>query len=93
MDDIAARLISFDEMIPALQKTFDCLRKLGLELSAHKCKFGATNIHHLGSKSTRKGNSPRNVKIEKFRRRNKMPNTVKQLKHLFDFVCLSKFHS
>ena len=37
MDDIAAGVNNFDEMIPALRKIFDCLRESGLKFSAHKC--------------------------------------------------------
>ena len=37
IDDIAARVNIFDEMIPALRKMFDCLRESGLKISAHKC--------------------------------------------------------
>ena len=44
MDDIAAGVNKFDEMIPALRKIFDCLRESGLKLSAHKCEFGTTKI-------------------------------------------------
>ena len=34
MDDIAAGVIKFDQMIPVLRKTFDCLQELGSKLSA-----------------------------------------------------------
>ena len=36
VDDIAAGVNNFDEMIPALRKIFDCLRESGLKLSEHK---------------------------------------------------------
>ena len=42
MDDFAAGVNNFDEMIPALRKIFDCLRESGLKVSAHKCEFGLT---------------------------------------------------
>ena len=44
MNDIASGVNKFDEVIPALRKTFDCLRESGLKLSAHKCEFGTTRI-------------------------------------------------
>ena len=44
MDDIAAGVKKFDEMIPALRKIFDCLRESGLKHSPHKCDFGTTKL-------------------------------------------------
>ena len=46
MDDIAAGVNKFNEMIPALRKFFDCFRESGLKLSAHKCEFGTTKIDY-----------------------------------------------
>ena len=86
MDDIAAGVNNFDEMIPALRKIFDCLRESGLKLSAHKCEFGTTKINYLGGTITPKGISPESAKIEKFLRQIRMPNTVKQVKRLIGFV-------
>ena len=86
MDDIAAGVNNFDEMIPALRKIFDCLRESGLKLSAHKCEFGTTKIDYLGSTITPKGISPESTKIEKFLGQIRMPNTVKQVKRLIGFV-------
>ena len=54
MGDIAAGAHVFDEMVPALRETFDCLRDSGLKLSAHKCEFGTTKIVYLGSTITPK---------------------------------------
>ena len=42
MDNIAAGVNNFDEMIPAPRKIFDCLRELGLKLSAHKYELDTT---------------------------------------------------
>ena len=86
MDDIAAKVNHFDEMIPALRKIFDCLRQLGLKLSAHKCEFGTTKIDYLGSTITPKGISPESAKIENFLGQIRMPNIVKQVKRLIGFV-------
>ena len=47
MDDIAAGVNEFEELIPALRKIFDCLRASGLKLAAHKCEFGTTKIDYL----------------------------------------------
>ena len=65
MNDIAAAVSNFDEMIPALRKIFHCLRESALKVSAHKCKFGTTKIDYLGSTITPKGISPRSAKLEK----------------------------
>ena len=66
MDDIAAEVINFDEVIPALRKIFHCLRESGLKLSAHKCEFRTTKIDNLGSTITPKGISPESAKIRNF---------------------------
>ena len=86
MDDIAAGVNRFDEMIPALGKVFDCLRESGLKLSAHKCEFGTTKIDNLGNTNTPKGISPDSAAIEKFLGKIRMPNTVKQVERLIGFV-------
>ena len=86
MDDIAAGPNNFDEMTPALRKSFDCLRESGLKLSAHKCEFGTTKIDYLGSTITPKRISTPSAKIEKFLGQIRMPNTVKQVKGLIGFV-------
>ena len=54
MEDIAAGVNTFDEMIPAIRKKFDCLRESGLKLLSHKCEFGPTKINFLGSTITPK---------------------------------------
>ena len=54
LDDIAAGVNNFDEMIPALRKIFDCLRESGLKLSAHKREIGTTKIDYLCSTITPK---------------------------------------
>ena len=86
MDDIAAGLDKFDEMIPALRIISDCLRASGLKLSAHKCEFGTTNIDYLDSTLTPKRNSHESAKIEKFLGQIGMPNTVKRVKRLIGCV-------
>ena len=86
MDDIAAGVNNFDEMIPALRKSFDCLRESGLKLSVHKCEFGTTKIDYLGSTITPKGISPESAKMLKFLGQNRMPNTVKQVKRSIGFA-------
>ena len=86
MDDIAAGVNKFDEMIPALRKFFDCLRESGLKLSAHKCEFGTTKIDYLGSTTTPKGISPESANFQKFLGQSRMRNTVKQVKRWIGFV-------
>ena len=86
MHDIAAGMNSFDEMFPALRKTFDYFRELGLKLAAHRCEFGTTKIDYLGSTITPKGISPESAKIVKLLGPIRMPNTSKQVKRLIGFV-------
>ena len=86
MDDIAAGVNNFDEMIPALRKVFDCLRETGSKLSAHKRELGTTKIDSLGSTINPKRISPESAKVEKFLGQIRLPNTVKQEKLLIGFV-------
>ena len=86
MDNIAAGVNNFDEMIPAPRKIFDCLRELGLKLSAHKYEFDTTKNDYLGSTITPKRISHESAKIEIFWGKIRMPNTLKQLKRLIGFV-------
>ena len=44
MDDNAAGVNNFDEMIPALRTSFDCSTESSLKLSAHNCEFGTTRV-------------------------------------------------
>ena len=85
MDDNAARVNNFGEMIPVLPKIFDCLRGDGSKLSAHKLEFGTTKTHYLGSTITPKKKSPASAKIEKFLGPIRMPNTMKKVKRLIGF--------
>ena len=66
MDDIAAGVNNFDEMIPALRTFLDCWRESGLKLSAHKCEFGTTKFDYLGSTITPKGISPESAELRIF---------------------------
>ena len=86
MDDIAAGVTCFDELIPTLTKIFDCLRASGLKLSAHKCEFGTTKIDYLGNTITPAGITPESDKIKKFLDKIRMPDTVRQVKRLIGFV-------
>ena len=63
---IAAGVNTFDEMITALRKVFDCLKESGLKLSAQKFEFRTTKIDYLGGTNTPKGISPESAKIENF---------------------------
>ena len=90
MDDIAAAVSSFDEMITALGKLFDCLRQSGLKLSARKCEYGTIKIDCLGSTVAPKGIPTESAKIGNFLGQIRMPNTVELVKHLIGFVQFSK---
>ena len=60
-DDIGAVVNTFAEMIPALRKTFHCLRVSGLKLSAHKGEYGTTVNDCLISTTTPKRKWPESV--------------------------------
>ena len=85
-DDIDAEMNIFDEMILALRKFFDCLRESGLKLSAQKGEFGTTKSDYLGSTITPTRVLPESAKFENFLGELRMPNTVKQVKRIIDFV-------
>ena len=64
MDDIAAGVNEFDELIPVSRKVFDCLRTSETQkLSTHKCEFGKAKIDYVGSIITPKGTSPKVPKL------------------------------
>ena len=42
MDDTAAGVKKFEEVIPVLRKIFEYLRESSLKFSAQKCDFGTT---------------------------------------------------
>ena len=85
MDDIAAGVNEFDELIPVLRKFFDCLRTSGLKLSAHKCEFGTTKINYLGSTITPKGISPESEKIQNILDQIRTANLIQNILNFFTF--------
>ena len=85
MDDIGIGVKSFDDLIPALTKVFECIRRSGLKLSPSKCEFGHAEITFLGNTITEKGMKPESEKIHKFLEKIKMPQTPKQVKRLLGF--------
>ena len=86
MDDFAAAVNIFSEMIPALRKLSDCSRESGLELPAHQCKIGTKKPDYLGSTITPGGTSPESAKIGKFFGQTRMPSTLKKVKRLIGLV-------
>ena len=86
MDDIAAGVTSFDELIPTLTKVSYCLGAPGPKLFAHKCEFGTTKIDYLGSTITPAGITPESDKNKKLLDETRMPDTVRQVKRLIGFV-------
>ena len=86
MDDIGCGVETFEQMVPTLRQTFDCLRKSGLRLTPHKCEFGVPSINFLGDTITPKGLQPEKEKIRKFLNTIKLPTTVKQVKRLVGFT-------
>ena len=91
MDDIAAGVTCFDELIPTLTKNFHCLRASGLKLSAHKGEFGTTTFDYLPSNTiTPAGITPESDKIKNFLDKIRMPDNIRQVKRLIGFVQFSR---
>ena len=86
MDDIGSAVNNFDELIPTLSKTFECVRKSGLKLTPNKCEIGTQRMKFLGNIITPAGVSPEQEKSSIFLKKIKMSQTVKQVKRLIGFV-------
>ena len=82
MDDIVASKINLDELNHALRECVDWSKELGLKFCANECEIRKTNIHHLGSAVTPRGILTRRAKIQYSLEQIRLPNTVKQVKHL-----------
>ena len=78
MDDIGCAVSQFEDLIPALKKIFDCLRRSGLKLSPEKCEIVTQSMKFLGNVISAKGISPESEKITKFLNKIKMPQPTKQ---------------
>ena len=85
MEDIAAGVNNFDELIPALRKFFDCLRESGLKLSSHKWNLERQKLTTWVVQLLRKQLRSQVRKLTNIGQL-KMPNTVKQVKRLIGFV-------
>ena len=57
-DDIGKAANDADHLIKNLKATFECVRHAGLNLTMHKCHFGATEIDFLGRTITPEGVKP-----------------------------------
>ena len=62
-DDIGSGVETFEQMVPALEQTFDCLRKSGRRLTPHKCEIGKTSIHIFGNTIATEGITLKNAKL------------------------------
>ena len=62
LDDVAAGVNTFDEMISALRIFFDLLRESDEELSSHNWEFGTTIIDYLSGSIIPKSVLPENAK-------------------------------
>ena len=92
MDNIAAGVTCFDELIHTLTKTFDCLRASCLTPSAHKSELRTTKIDYLGNTMTPAGITPESDKVKNFLDKIRMPDTVRLVKRLIGFVqCFRNF--
>ena len=67
---------TYEQMIPIIRQTFDCLKISGLRLTPHKCEFWLTSINFLGITITPTGLQPETEKIENFLKTMKLPSTV-----------------
>ena len=58
MDDIGSAVNNYQELIPTLNKIFECIRKSGLKLSPKKCEIGTQRMKFLGNVVTPQGVKP-----------------------------------
>ena len=86
MDDIGSAVNNFDQLIPTLSKIFECVMKSGLKLSPNKCEIGTQRMKFNGNIIKPAGISPEQEKISTFLNKMKMPQTVKEVKRLIEFV-------
>ena len=55
MDDIGCAVDKFENLVPALRKIFDCLRRSALNLSPGKCEIETESTKFLGNTINPKG--------------------------------------
>ena len=78
MEDIAAGVNNFDELIPALRKIFDCMRESGLKLSSNKWNLERQKLTTWVVQLLRKQLRSQVRKLTNIGQL-RMPNTVKRL--------------
>ena len=74
MDDIGCAVDKFENLVPALRKIFDCLRRSGSNLSPGKCELETESTKFLGNTINPKGISAEAEKIEFFFQNSSAPN-------------------
>ena len=79
VDDIGIAANDADHLIANLRVTFKCIQEAGLELTMHKCHFGATEIDFLGRTILSRGVKPQRQNVQTFREKTKVPKLKKAL--------------
>ena len=85
VDGIGIAANDAQQLISNLRAAFQCIQKAGLELTMHKCHFGATGIDFLGLTITPSGAKPQKPRVQNFLENTKFPNSEKALQRYLGF--------
>ena len=86
VDDIGIAANNASQLINNLRATFECIRTAGLELTVHKCHFGAKEIDFLGRTFTPEGVRPRRPRVQNILEKTKFPKSKKALQRYLGFL-------
>ena len=75
-----------DHLIANLRATFKCIQEAGLELTMHKCHFGATESDFLGRTITPQCVKPHKQSVQNFLEKTKFPKSKKVLQRYLGFL-------
>ena len=86
VDDIGIAANDADHLIANLRATFKCIQEAGLNMTMHKCHFGATEIDFLGRTITPQGVKPQKQNVQNFLEKTKFPKSKKALQRYLGFL-------
>ena len=86
VDDIGIAANDAEQLIKNLRATFQCIRHAGLELTMHKCHFGATEIDFLGRTITPDGVRPQRPRVQNFLEKTNFLKSKKALQRYLGFL-------
>ena len=86
VDDIGIAANDADRLIANLRATFKCIQEAGLELTMHKCHFGATEIDFLRRTITPQGAKPQKQNVQNFLEKTKFAQSKKALQRYLGFL-------